>query len=105
MGITNHARTFAPARDTGGKRNLIGLSYDELTEALTALGLEKFRAKQIWSWIYFHGATDFNAMSTLAKPVREKLAEHFTVARPAISQDQKSGDGTRKWLLKMTDGQ
>jgi 23S rRNA (adenine2503-C2)-methyltransferase len=106
MGLNNHAKNFAPPLlDKDGKRNLIGLSYDELTEALRALGLEKFRTKQIWSWIYHHGATDFSAMSTLAKPVREKLAEHFTVGRPTISQDQKSNDGTRKWLLKMLDGQ
>ena len=77
----------------------------ELTEVLTAQGLEKFRAKQIWSWMYFHGATDFATMTTLAKPAREKLAEHFTIARPTISQDQKSTDGTRKWLVKMPDGQ
>ena len=105
MGITNHAKNFAPAVDKDGKRNLIGLDYEELTEALTSLGLEKFRAKQVWSWIYHHGATDFTKMTTLAKPAREKLAEHFTVARLTISQDQKSNDGTRKWLLKMVDGQ
>ncbi len=105
MGITNHAKTFAPTLDSDGKRNLIGLSYDELGEALAALGLEAFRTKQIWSWIYHHGATDFATMSTLAKPVRDKLAAHFVIARPSISQDQQSEDGTRKWLLKMTDGQ
>jgi len=106
MGITNHAKNFAaPSTDVDGKRNLIGLSYEELTEALTTLGLEKFRAKQIWSWIYFHGATDFDKMTTLAKPARDKLKAHFTVTRPTISQDQKSDDGTRKWLLKMLDGQ
>jgi 23S rRNA (adenine2503-C2)-methyltransferase len=106
MGITNHAQNFAaPQLDADGKRNLIGLSYDELGEALADLGLEKFRTKQVWSWIYHHGATDFEKMTTLAKPVREKLAAHFTVARPTISQDQKSEDGTRKWLVKMLDGQ
>jgi radical SAM superfamily enzyme YgiQ (UPF0313 family) len=104
MGIANHAKTFAPL-NADGKRNLIGLGYDELTEALAALGFEKFRAKQIWSWMYHHGATDFAKMTTLAKPARDKLAEHFTVSRPAVSQDQKSADGTRKWLLKMIDGQ
>jgi len=106
MGTSNHAKNFAPpSQDVEGKRNLIGLSYDELTEALTALGLEKFRTKQVWSWIYFHGATDFTKMTTLAKPVRDKLADNFILARPTISQDQKSDDGTRKWLVKMIDGQ
>jgi len=104
MGIANHAKNFAPA-PAGGKRNLIGLSMKELTEVLAPLGLEPFRAKQIWSWIYFHGRTDFSTMTSLAKPAREKLAESFTVARPSVSMDQKSEDGTRKWLLKMPDGQ
>jgi 23S rRNA (adenine2503-C2)-methyltransferase len=106
MGIANHAQNFAPPElDKDGKRNLIGLSYDELNEALVGLGLEKFRTKQVWSWIYHHGVTDFNKMTTLAKPVRDKLAAPFTVARPTITQDQKSDDGTRKWLVKMLDGQ
>ncbi len=106
MGIHNHAQNFAPpVLDIDGRRNLVGLSFDELTTALTDLGLEKFRAKQIWGWIYNRGVTDFADMSTLAKPVREKLATHFTVGRPTVSVAQQSEDGTRKWLLKMPDGQ
>ena len=105
MGITNHAKSFAPALDRHGKQNLIGLDFDELKDALVTRGLEPFRAKQVWSWIYFHGVTDFNKMTTLAKPARDKLAEHFTTARPAVTKDQKSSDGTRKWLLRMNDGQ
>lgn len=106
MGIDSHTKNFAPpSLGIDGKRNLIGLSFDELTSVLEELGFEKFRAKQIWSWIYNHGSTDFSQMSTLAKPAREKLMEHFSVLRPAVSQDQKSEDGTRKWLLKMSDGQ
>jgi len=106
MGIQNHTQTFAPpSNDIKGRRNLIGLSFDELKEALANLGMEKFRAKQIWGWVYNQGVTDFSKMSTLAKPARDKLADHFTILRPTISQDQKSEDGTRKWLVKMTDGQ
>ena len=106
MGIQNHAKNFAPpALDVDGRRNLVGLTLDELTTALTDLGFEKFRARQVWSWIYNHGKTDFSMMTTLAKPMREKLMAHFSVQRPTISQDQKSSDGTRKWLLKMPDGQ
>ena len=105
MGIDNHAKNFAPVLDKDGKTNLIGLDYEEMNQALTALGLEKFRAKQVWSWIYYHGVTDFGKMTTLAKPVRDKLAAHFTIDRPTITADQQSTDGTRKWLLKMPDGQ
>jgi 23S rRNA (adenine2503-C2)-methyltransferase len=106
MGIANHAQNFAPPDiNKDGKRNIIGLSYDELGAALAAAGFEKFRTKQIWSWIYHHGVTDFTKMSTLAKPARDKLADHFHIARPTISEDQQSEDGSRKWLLKMLDGQ
>mgnify|MGYP003393223431 CR=1 FL=1 len=76
-----------------------------MIEAFAALGLEKFRVKQVWSWVYHWGATDFGIMTNLAKPVRALLAEHFTIGRPRVSRDQQSEDGTRKWLLAMPDGQ
>jgi len=72
---------------------------------LTARGLEKFRAGQVWSWLYCRGARNFSEMTTLAKPARDMLEEHFTIERPGISEHQKSTDGTQKWLLKMADGQ
>jgi adenine C2-methylase RlmN of 23S rRNA A2503 and tRNA A37 len=87
------------------KKNLIGLSFEEVKAEMEALDLESFRAKQVWSWMYCHGAKEFAAMSNLAKPVRGKLAEHFTIGRPSISAHQQSEDGTRKWLLRMEDGQ
>src|SRR5271170_7684569 len=105
MGITTHAKSFAPPKNAGGKVNLIGLDLLELKETLVAAGLEPFRTKQVWSWIYFHGVTEFSKMTTLAKPAREILAAHFSLERPKVVQDQKSNDGTRKWLLRMHDGQ
>ncbi len=83
--------------------NLIGLSRDELSDLLAGLGEKPFRAKQLWHWIYHQGETDFTRMTTLAKSLREKLAEHFTLERPHVSQDQLSEDGSRKWLLRFTD--
>lgn len=101
-----HAARFAPATSLiDGKRNLVGLSLDEIKDALKELKVEAFRAKQIWSWMYCHGVSDFALMSNLAKPVREKLAEHFVVGRPVASADLQSEDGARKWLVKMPDGQ
>ncbi|MFA4994434.1 MAG: 23S rRNA (adenine(2503)-C(2))-methyltransferase RlmN [Bdellovibrionales bacterium] len=86
------------------KISLMGLDFGELTDALLACGLEKFRAKQVWSSIYRLGLRDFESMTTLAKPIREMLAERFTIERPTVSMYQKSQDGTQKWLLKMPDG-
>lgn len=105
MGADYHARAFAEsARRPDGKLGLVGLERDELTAVLMEAGLEKFRAKQVWHWIYHRGVTDFAQMSNLAKPVRDKLSEHFVVDRAVIETEQLSRDGTRKWLLKWPDG-
>jgi 23S rRNA (adenine2503-C2)-methyltransferase len=86
------------------RRNLVGLSRDELKGALAEAGLEAFRAQQIWHWIYWHGVTDFERMSNVARKTREKLAETFVIERPQIVTEQRSTDGTRKWLLRFPDG-
>lgn len=93
----------APAAD--GRMNLVGLSRAELETEMLSIGLEKFRARQLWHWIYHRGATDFSVMTTLAKPVRERLAESYAVRRPTVVRALESRDGTRKWLLRMPDGQ
>ncbi|KAA0580432.1 23S rRNA (adenine(2503)-C(2))-methyltransferase RlmN [Azospirillum sp. B21] len=106
MSASNHASAFVlPATDADGRKNLVGLSREELEAEMLAVGLEKFRARQLWHWIYHRGSTDFTEMTTLAKPVREKLADAYIVARPTVVKDLKSADGTRKWLLRMPDGQ
>lgn len=87
-----------------GRKALVGLGRAELERELAALGEKPFRARQLWHWIYNQGVTDFARMTTLAKPLREKLAEHFDVGRPAVSREQLSTDGTRKWLLRFDDG-
>ena len=86
------------------RRNLVGLSRDALKAALAEAGLEPFRAQQIWHWIYWHGLTDFERMSNIAKKTRDKLNELFVVERPQIVTEQRSVDGTRKWLLRFADG-
>src|SRR5579875_2597281 len=87
------------------KKNLVGLSRDELTAELATLGAAPFRARQLWHWIYHRGVTDFAAMTTLAKDFRAQLAGRYVVARPLESRAQLSRDGTRKWLLRFADGQ
>ena len=85
------------------KINIIGLTRKELAEKLKELGIEAFRAKQIWHWIYTKGATDFERMTTIAKDQQKVLAEHFIVGRAGINKDLISIDGTRKWLLEFPD--
>ena len=86
------------------RRNLIGLSRDGLKSALAEAGLEPFRAAQIWQWIYWHGVTDFGRMTNIAKKARDRLADQFVIERPSIVTEQRSTDGTRKWLLRFGDG-
>ena len=87
-----------------GKVNLLGLSQATLEAEITALGLPKFRAGQLWRWVWRHGLTNFAEMSDLGKPVREQLTELFSADRPAVSRRLQSVDGTIKWLLRFADG-
>jgi 23S rRNA (adenine2503-C2)-methyltransferase len=87
------------------RTDLIGLSREELAAEIASIGAEPFRARQLWHWLYHRGATDFAAMTTLAKPFRAALAGRYRVGRPEISRAQESSDGTRKWLLHFADGQ
>ncbi len=105
MGISSHARLFAPPLRPDGRVNLIGLSRPDLIQWLAGLGEPAFRARQLWRWMYNRGATDFAAMTDLGKPLRARLAELAVIELPALAREQRSTDGTRKWLLRMTDGQ
>ncbi len=89
---------------TPARKTLIGLSREELTAEMVALGEKPFRAGQLWHWIYHRGETDFDRMTTLAKDFRKRLSDHFVVDRPGVSRDLASVDGTRKWLLRLPDG-
>lgn len=83
----------------------IGLSREELKQHLIELGIEPFRADQLWHWVYYQGVQSFDQMTTIAKPVRERLSQVFHLRRPLISQAHVSLDGTQKWLLKFPDQQ
>src|SRR5215813_6496715 len=85
--------------------NLVGLGRAALAAEMASFGAEPFRARQLWHWIYHRGATDFAAMTSLSKAFREELATRYMVDRPTVSRALTSIDGTRKWLLRFTDGQ
>jgi 23S rRNA (adenine2503-C2)-methyltransferase len=94
-----------PAQLPDGRRELVGLSRDEVAAEMAAIGEKPFRAKQVWHWIYHQGVTDFAKMSTVARPLQERLAERFVIGRPDVAIEQESTDGTRKWLFRFRDGQ
>ena len=90
------------------KPSLIGLTREGLKHALAGMGVEpkhlSMRASQLWNGIYVQGATDFGAMTTLAKSFRAELGDAFTLQRPEVVTAQVSGDGTRKWLIRFGPG-
>ena len=92
------------AQPSDTRRNLVGLDREGLAEALAPFGVEGFRLRQLWQWIYHRGATDFEQMSSLSKAVRATLADYFVIGRPMVSMHQQSTDGTQKWLLRFPDG-
>ncbi len=84
--------------------NLLGLDPAQLVAYCSALGEKPFRAKQLQRWIHQYGASDFNAMTDLAKSLRAKLATRAIVAAPPVISDHTSRDGTRKWLFDVGQG-
>ena len=84
--------------------NLIGLDRAEMQALFEEMGEPKFRAKQLFQWIYNRGVTDFEGMTNMSKVLRADLATKFRMDRPAVAMHQKSVDGTQKWLLRYDDG-
>ena len=91
---------------SGERVNLLGLPRAEL-EAFVAstLGAKPFRARQLMKWIYRRGAADFAAMTDLAKDFRAQLEGVARISVPEIVAEQRSADGTRKWMLRMDEVQ
>lgn len=100
--------TARPPDATEPRTDLLGLRPDALRETLLTAGTPprevRMRAAQVWGWIYNRGAADFTNMTDVAKAYRAMLAEHFHIGRPAVTRRQVSEDGTRKYLLRLTDG-
>ncbi len=104
--LAKTARFEAPAATLpDGRRELIGLSRAELAAELAAIGEAAFRTKQVWHWLYHQGVTDFSRMSSIARPLQQKLARHFVIGRPEAAVVQTSEDLTRKFLFRFRDGQ
>jgi 23S rRNA (adenine2503-C2)-methyltransferase len=86
------------------RRSLLDLDQAGLEAVIVEAGLPKFRARQLWRWVWRHGLTSFEEMSDLGKPVREQFAAMFQLDRPAVTRRMQSSDGTIKWLLRFPDG-
>jgi 23S rRNA (adenine2503-C2)-methyltransferase len=84
--------------------NLLGLDHEALKGFCAGLGEKPFRARQLLRWIHHAGVDDFAAMTDIAKPLRERLAQSATIAAPRMLRDTTAADGTRKWLLDVGTG-
>ncbi|EEQ94764.1 23S rRNA (adenine(2503)-C(2))-methyltransferase RlmN [Brucella sp. ZJ1_1] len=97
--LARHARASLEA-----KPSLIGMSREEMAQALIKVGVPerqtKMRISQLWHWLYVRGVSDFADMRNISKDLRALLAQHFTIARPEVVEEQISQDGTRKWLFR-----
>jgi 23S rRNA (adenine2503-C2)-methyltransferase len=81
------------------RTNLLDLDATALEGWVVAHGEKAFRARQLLQWIHRAGVADFDAMTTLAKSLRERLAQSAEVHALDVLRDHASTDGTRKWLL------
>ena len=84
--------------------NLLDFDAAGLTDFFAAHGEKPFRAKQVLRWMHRFGQSDFDAMTDLAKSLREKLKTLAQVVSPAIVSDRLSDDGTRKFLFDVGGG-
>ena len=89
--------------------SLLGLEKAALEELLVSLGeapsKAPMRARQVHHWLYHRGAASFGVMTSLPAGLRDRLLPGYGVARPDIVDEQRSVDGTGKWLLRFDDGQ
>jgi len=86
------------------KTNLLSLDRLAMQEYFVALGEKSFRATQVIQWIHQYGVDDFDAMTNLSKELRARLREAAEIRVPEVIEDQTAADGTRKWLLRLDDG-
>jgi 23S rRNA (adenine2503-C2)-methyltransferase len=85
-------------------KDIRSLSKEELISECESLGEKKFRANQLWEWLWQKGVTSFDEMSNLSKAFREKLAEAYEIKAMTIANTQQSKDGTIKYAFRLNDG-
>lgn len=84
--------------------NFYGLTLDALQDTLRGLGKEKFRAQQVYKWVYEKGIQDPMAMSNLSRDFRTEIAHQFSFDLPLMTSHLHSQDGTEKFLFRLKDG-
>jgi 23S rRNA (adenine2503-C2)-methyltransferase len=86
------------------KKDIRSLTADELREYFLSIGQAKYRADQVYQWLWQKAAHSFEDMSNLSKELRSTLEEHFMFHELTVHTRQKSTDGTIKYAFKLSDG-
>ena len=86
------------------KPNLLNFSRQGLEEYFESIGEKRFRANQVFKWMYQHGVNDFACMTNIGKQLRIRLEQTVQIRLPKIVLDQRSEDGTHKWVLELDSG-
>ena len=89
---------------TSTRPDLADLDREALERTFGDAGLPRYRARQVFRWLYARGVTDFSRMSDLGRELRSMLAERFRISTPELIREDRSADGTRKFLLQLADG-
>jgi 23S rRNA (adenine2503-C2)-methyltransferase len=84
--------------------DVVELERSALAGELHARGHERFRADQIFRWVYRRGIADVAGMTDLSRELRTTLAAEFTLTTPTLAHRERSADGTEKFLLRLGDG-
>ena len=85
------------------QQDIRNYSYEELVAYLATIGEKPFRAEQIFEWIYKKGASNFNAMKNLPKPLKAHLQKDFTFTSAQVVKNLVSEDKTKKFLFDLAD--
>ena len=85
-------------------KNIKEYNLSDLQDEILALGEKKYRAEQIFKWIYIDKFKEFDEMTNLSMELREKLKQEYTMCNFKILKKQESSDGTKKYLFDVLDG-
>jgi 23S rRNA (adenine2503-C2)-methyltransferase len=85
--------------------NLLDLDRKGCEDLVVGMGLSSFHGRNLLKWIHKHGVVDFDAMTDLPKALRKRLQDETWILLPTPVDMQPCTDGTRKWVMELTDGQ
>lgn len=89
-----------------GKINLKGLWVDDFEKLLTDMGEKRYKARQLASWIYAKGTSDFNLMTDLSQDLRRKLAQiSYIESIQPVKRQISDKDLSEKYLFELADGE